>query len=317
MKNLPRISIVTPSYNQGEFIEETICSVLDQNYPNLEYVIVDGGSTDQSVEIIRKYQKHLKYWVSEKDNGQSHAINKGLRHCTGDVFNWLNSDDLFMPHTFETVGSFFERNEDLKVLSGRELHFDSKSEWVKYGTKVYPTLEHNIFHSVFYQPSTFWKMSVVKEFGVNNDLHYLMDTFLWVQFLLNYGIENVLKIDDVLAKFRLHVDSKSVDQVSQFSRDRWSIRTHIAATYSDLDTDMLVLGRNLSSELQLSLVGSKPSLNKELIKKMFLEELYEDLIKNKRFCDVKQVSKQLLRSEYRWQNLKRLLKSYLVLYMGN
>src|SRR5579885_3553995 len=90
----PRISIVTPSYNQGQFIEETIRSVLLQGYPDLEYIVIDGGSTDQSVEIIRKYERWLTYWVSEKDRGQAHAINKGFSSVTGELFNWINSDDL-------------------------------------------------------------------------------------------------------------------------------------------------------------------------------------------------------------------------------
>ena len=92
--DFPKITIVTPSYNQGEYIEETILSVITQNYPNLEYIIIDGGSTDNSVEIIRKYEKHITYWVSEKDNGQSHAINKGFDLATGELGMWLCSDDL-------------------------------------------------------------------------------------------------------------------------------------------------------------------------------------------------------------------------------
>jgi len=90
----PKFSIVTPSYNQGQFLEETILSVLDQKYSNLEYIIIDGGSTDESVEIIRRYEKHLAYWVSEKDRGQVHAINKGIEKITGDIFGFVNSDDL-------------------------------------------------------------------------------------------------------------------------------------------------------------------------------------------------------------------------------
>ena len=95
MKVLPKISIVTPSFNQAEFLEQTIESVLSQGYPNLEYFVMDGGSNDRSVEIIKKYESHLAGWVSEKDRGQSHAINKGLNLSTGDVFNWLNSDDYY------------------------------------------------------------------------------------------------------------------------------------------------------------------------------------------------------------------------------
>src|SRR5690554_4018590 len=112
------ISIVTPSFNQGHYLEETIDSVLSQNYPNLEYVVIDGGSTDGSVDIIKKYEKHLKYWVSEGDRGQSHAINKGLARCTGEVFNWLNSDDYLEPGALQTIGEAFE-NPNTTAFIGR------------------------------------------------------------------------------------------------------------------------------------------------------------------------------------------------------
>ncbi len=99
--SLPKISLVTPSYNQAAYLEQTIRSVLDQGYPNLEYVIIDGGSTDGSVEIIKRYERHLKYWVSEKDKGQTDALNKGITHCTGDVFGYINSDDLLYPRSLD------------------------------------------------------------------------------------------------------------------------------------------------------------------------------------------------------------------------
>src|SRR5437660_10608827 len=100
---LPRISIVTPSFNQGPFLERTIRSVLDENYPDLEYIIIDGGSTDESVDIIKRYARHLAYWVSEPDAGQSNAINKGLRRATGTILAWLNSDDCYLPGVFQTI----------------------------------------------------------------------------------------------------------------------------------------------------------------------------------------------------------------------
>src|SRR6266550_5897057 len=102
-----KISIVTPSFNQGQFIEETIRSVLDQNYPNLEYLVIDGGSTDQTIDIIHKYETHLSYWESEQDRGQVHAINKGLARATGDIFAFINSDDIYFPGTFATVARYF------------------------------------------------------------------------------------------------------------------------------------------------------------------------------------------------------------------
>ena len=101
--NYPRISIVTPSYNQGQFIEQTIRSVLLQNYPNLEYIIIDGGSTDNTVETIEKYEQYITYWVSEPDRGQSHAINKGFARCTGEIMAWLNSDDLYLPSALKSL----------------------------------------------------------------------------------------------------------------------------------------------------------------------------------------------------------------------
>ena len=112
----PKISIVTPSFNQGEYLEETILSVIGQNYPNLEYIIIDGGSKDNSVEIIKKYEKYLTYWVSENDEGQSDAINKGFKIATGDIFGWLNSDDLFMPNVFNNIISLKPKSSDFLML---------------------------------------------------------------------------------------------------------------------------------------------------------------------------------------------------------
>src|SRR5438552_10674229 len=114
----PRISIVTPSFNQGQFIEETIRSVLDQNYPNLEYLGIDGGSTDQTIDIIRKYEPQLSYWVSEKDRGQVHAINKGLARAKGEIFGFFNSDELNKPGTFAAVGEYFEKRPQTGWVCG-------------------------------------------------------------------------------------------------------------------------------------------------------------------------------------------------------
>src|SRR5690606_10615120 len=115
LNKLPKISIVTPSYNQGQFIEETILSIISQNYPNLEYIIIDGGSTDNTVDIIKKYENHLKYWVSEADKGQADAINKGLQHCTGDIFNWINSDDYLESNSLFTIANAYNPAIDNNV----------------------------------------------------------------------------------------------------------------------------------------------------------------------------------------------------------
>src|SRR3989442_14278812 len=114
----PKISVVTPSYNQGSYLEKTILSVLNQEYPNIEYIVIDGGSTDNSLDIIKKYEKYLKYWVSEQDRGQSHAINKGLSHATGDLLAWLNSDDYYMPRALRTFATMAITNPEASAFVG-------------------------------------------------------------------------------------------------------------------------------------------------------------------------------------------------------
>ena len=118
MARYPKISIITPSYNQGQFLEQTILSILSQDYPNLEYIIMDGGSSDNSVEIIRKHEDNLTYWVSEPDKGQSDAINKGFQRATGDILTWLNSDDYYLPGTLHTVAEYFTQHPDVECIYG-------------------------------------------------------------------------------------------------------------------------------------------------------------------------------------------------------
>jgi len=209
----PKMSIVTPSYNQGRFIEETIRSVLLQGYPNLEYIIIDGGSTDNSVEIIKKYSPWLTYWVSESDRGQSHAINKGLAHCSGDIFNWINSDDLLCPSALRAVAAAWRKTSN-SIIAGPVVDFKPD------GTEriIAPnglTMEKflNIKKArenswIWHQPGTYLPLSEVKMAGgVREELRFTMDHFLMVDLLQRC---NVVYIPELLAKFRLHNKSKTM-----------------------------------------------------------------------------------------------------------
>jgi len=223
----PKISIVTPSYNQGKYIEQTILSVINQKYPNLEYIIIDGGSTDETVDIIKKYEQHITYWVSEKDNGQSHAINKGLQKCTGEIFNWLNSDDWYEPDALLKIANEFMNDTSLEFVSGYENHIYENGDKITYGgTFLNDTLIETIELCQVAQPSTFFKLQSIKEIGgVSNNLHFIMDGDMWLKLLLLRGQKYFKKIDDVLVNFRFHANSKTVSNevVNNFLFERCSI----------------------------------------------------------------------------------------------
>ena len=155
MKEYPKISIITPSYNQGQYLEETILSVIGQNYPNLEYIIIDGGSSDNSVEIIKRYEKHLAYWTSEKDNGQSVAINKGFKLASGDILGWLNSDDMYLPGALYYVASYLDIYKP-ELIFGNCLHFNETSNrWWGSNVKIKHEVSNIFLSDYIIQPSSF------------------------------------------------------------------------------------------------------------------------------------------------------------------
>jgi glycosyltransferase involved in cell wall biosynthesis len=232
MLSPPKISIITPSYNQGQYLEQTIQSVISQGYPNLEYIIIDGGSTDRSVDIIRNYEIYLTYWVSEKDNGQSDAINKGLRKATGDIVNWLNADDYYNPGALQTVANVFAKNLSIHVVCGRSRVFRNPDTTAHYsnGTDVYPgNLAKTIGWARIDQPETFFRSAAIKKMGLlNTRLHYLMDRDWWVKYLFLYGLEGIVQIPDVLVNFRLHNTSKTISQREQFQIEHDSYYYYLA-----------------------------------------------------------------------------------------
>jgi glycosyltransferase involved in cell wall biosynthesis len=205
---LPKISIVTPSFNQGDFLEETIRSVLEQDYPDLEYIIMDGGSTDRSVDIIRKYADRIAFWVSEPDAGQSDALRKGFSRATGEVFGWLNSDDTLAPGTLRRVGKFFAAHPDVDLTYGNMYLVDPSGRRLY---TAYPLLDLRILvyeNRFIPQQAMFWRRGLYERVGgVNPELRFAMDFELTVRFL-RAGAQ-VAKIHKPLANFRFHPDAKS------------------------------------------------------------------------------------------------------------
>lgn len=179
---LPKISVITPSYNQADYLEETIRSVLLQNYPNLEYIIIDGGSTDGSVDIIKRYADWIDHWVSEPDAGQSDAINKGFAKASGDILCWLNSDDIFLPGALHLVALAYAEcaNQDMYWMVGRALEYDQVSREMKdYPHDLCP--DELPWRNSVCQPSSFWSRNLHRD--LDTSYHYLMDCELWNHFV--------------------------------------------------------------------------------------------------------------------------------------
>jgi glycosyltransferase involved in cell wall biosynthesis len=209
----PKISVVTPSYNQGQFIEETIRSVLLQGYPNLEFIIIDGGSTDNTIEIIRKYEPWLAYWVSEPDRGQSHAINKGIKRATGETVLWLNSDDLVLPGAFITAAKKFLEHPETGLVIGQARIINTMGKItgeLRSQFSSWEELATNPRNSVR-QISTFFSRNLFKELGfIDETLHIAMDTELLVRFTRFY---KPVIIDEYLTAFRTHPQAKTSSQL--------------------------------------------------------------------------------------------------------
>jgi len=203
----PKISVVTPSYNQAEFLERTILSVLNQNYPNLEYIIIDGGSTDGSVEIIKKYEKYLAYWVSEPDRGQAHALNKGFEKATGDLVGWQNSDDIYLPGAFFKVAEIYEKKPDYDVYFGNVYFIDENDEIIRDLRFVKFSPFSLIYEgTVLANQSSFISRKVFNKYGyLNENYKFAMDYEFWMR--IRKG--KFLFVSEFLGCFRLHDSAKT------------------------------------------------------------------------------------------------------------
>ena len=217
------ISIVTPSFNQAKFISETIESVLIQNYPSLEYLIVDGGSTDGTIDILRQYDARLS-WISEPDKGQAQAINKGFKKTTGDIVAWLNSDDIYLPHALSTVAEFFSQHPHIDLVYG-DFYIINQQSKILLRRKEIPFDFNILLYGLDYicQPATFFRCSIFEKIGyLDENLHYGLDWEYWLR-LASHGCRLTL-LPKYLAAIRWQPQAKTLIESPQLYAEHRTIR---------------------------------------------------------------------------------------------
>jgi glycosyltransferase involved in cell wall biosynthesis len=215
------VSIITPSYNQSAYLEQTIQSVLAQDHARIEYLLVDGASTDGSLEIIKKYQDRLAWWVSEKDNGQAEAINKGFARATGEIVAWLNSDDYYLPGAVSAAVRTFEENPDVVLIYGNMMAVDERGR--TFNTLNYKplSLEDLLCFQIIGQPAVFMRRSALQNSGgLDPAFHFLLDHFLWIR-LARLG--PILHVDQTWAAARYHAGAKNRAKAAEFGREAFGI----------------------------------------------------------------------------------------------
>lgn len=227
----PRIGIVTPSYNQGSFIRETIESVLQQRYPNLEYWVIDGGSTDGTIDILRSYGQQIN-WISEEDRGQAHAINKGLQKISADIVTFINSDDLYLPDTFFLVSRYFLEHPSVQWVTGDYAIIDGSGRMMqpyivsyKRMLRKHPTFQRLAVANYIIQSSTFWRKELADEVGLfEESLRYCFDYDFWIRAIKKHPLH---VINDQLSLFRIHANSKGGSEFSrQFDEEHKVLTRH-------------------------------------------------------------------------------------------
>lgn len=214
MSHKLKLTIITPSYNQGEFIEATMLSIINQHYNNLEYIVIDGGSQDSTYSIIKKYHFYIDYWVSEPDRGQAHAINKGLGIASGDVVAFLNSDDLYLPGAFNAISDFFQQNISCAWVCGDTIMFGENQRTILQETIVPESAKQALtWQSRSPQPGMFWRRELLAD-GFDETLNYCFDHELYIR-LLQAG-HKCHHLNVPIAAYRLHPSSKTVAEQDKF-----------------------------------------------------------------------------------------------------
>ena len=201
----PKISVVVPSYNQGGYIEETILSIIKQNYPQIELIIIDGGSTDNSVEIIQRYSGYIKYFVSEADNGQAHALNKGFALASGDICSYLNSDDFYLNNIFWKIRDYYLKN-NFNWIYSNVLFGDSLKKSQYFPAEII-SFESFCAEQTIGQQGVFWKNNSLAKPWFDENLKYVLDHKFFISLYKNYGPPNYL--NETGSFFRIHKDSKT------------------------------------------------------------------------------------------------------------
>ena len=223
------VSIITPSYNQASYLEETILSVLNQDYPRIEYVVVDGASTDGSVEIIKKYESRFAWWVSEKDRGQADAINKGIARATGDIVAWLNSDDYYLQGAVSAAVKVFEEHPDVVLVYGNMLAVDEDGRTFNTLNYKQLTIEDLLCFQIIGQPAVFMRRFVLqKTNGLDSTFHFLLDHLLWIQ-IAQHG--NILHVNQTWSAARYHAEAKNRAKAAEFGREAFRILETVARDF--------------------------------------------------------------------------------------
>jgi len=217
--NTPKISIITPSFNQVEFLERTIRSVIDQDYPNIEYIVIDGGSTDGSVDLIKKYEHRLAYWVSEKDRGQAHAINKGLERATGDWVAWQNSDDTYYPGAFSQLIKAAQDNCNAKLIIGNMNLIDRDDVFLRDLKYVRPTYKSLLSEGmVLTNQAAFWRRSLHQEIGLLSEAFDCSFDYDWFLRLLAHTDQSH-HVNAPWGALRLHEQTKTSNRQHVFDQE--------------------------------------------------------------------------------------------------